>query len=80
MRALEVHDLEEANRRLTEELRQLNARLVRENVELKREVESIYGFDQIIGRSPAMQRVFDLLTRVIDSPTTVLITGETGTG
>jgi two-component system response regulator HupR/HoxA len=79
-RALETHDLEEANRRLAEELRQLNARLVRENVELKREVESLYGFDQIIGRSPAMQRVFDLLTRVIDSPTTVLITGETGTG
>ncbi len=79
-RALEAHDLEAANRRLTEELRQLNARLVRENVELKREVESLYGFDQIIGRSPAMQRVFDLLTRVIDSSTTVLITGETGTG
>ena len=79
-RALETHDLEAANRRLTEELRSLNARLLRENVELKREVESLYGFDRIIGRSPAMQRVFDLLTRVIDSSTTVLITGETGTG
>jgi len=79
-RALEARDLEEANRRLTEELRVLTAKLVRENVELKREVESLYGFDQIIGRSPPMQRVFDLLTRVIDSPTTVLLTGETGTG
>jgi two-component system response regulator HupR/HoxA len=79
-RALEARELEEDNRRLTEELRQLTAKLLRENVELKREVEGRYTFDQIIGRSPAMQRTFDLLTRVIDSPTTVLITGETGTG
>jgi Nif-specific regulatory protein len=53
---------------------------MRENVELKREAEGRYSFDQIIGRSPAMQKTFDLLTRVIDSSTTVLITGETGTG
>ncbi len=79
-RAIETQALERANERLTEELRRLTAQLLRENVELKREVEGRYTFDQIVGRSPAMQRTFDLLTRVIDSPTTVLITGETGTG
>ncbi len=78
--AVQVHVLEQANEQLAGELRRLTAQLLRENVELKREVEGRYTFDNIVGRSPAMQRTFDLLTRVIDSPTTVLITGETGTG
>ncbi len=34
----------------------------------------------IIGKSPAMQRIFSLLGKVIQTPTTVLILGETGTG
>ena len=51
-----------------------------ENVRLQREVQGRYRFDRIIGRSPAMRRVFDLTAKVIESDTTVLITGETGTG
>ncbi|MFQ5915405.1 MAG: sigma-54 dependent transcriptional regulator [Nitrospinota bacterium] len=51
-----------------------------ENVRLQREVQGRYRFDRIIGRSPAMQRVFELMAKVIESNATVLITGETGTG
>jgi two-component system response regulator AtoC len=38
------------------------------------------GLDDMIGASPAMQRVYDLLGRVATTETTVLITGESGTG
>jgi len=38
------------------------------------------GFNAIIGSSPPMRRMFELIGKVIDTPTTVLIQGETGTG
>lgn len=47
---------------------------------LQREVESHYHFDQLIGKSAAMQEVFDLVDRVKDSPVNILLTGESGTG
>jgi transcriptional regulator with PAS, ATPase and Fis domain len=47
---------------------------------LRREVEAHYHFDQIIGKSAAMQRVFALMSRVKDSQVNVLLTGESGTG
>lgn len=47
---------------------------------LQQEVEAHYHFDRIIGKSPAMQRVFDLVERLKDSPVNVLLTGESGTG
>jgi DNA-binding NtrC family response regulator len=39
-----------------------------------------YSFGEIISRSPRMRAVFDLIDRVSDTPATVLIEGETGTG
>ncbi len=39
-----------------------------------------YGFDAIVGKSPAMQGVFDLLEKVCPAESTVLIQGESGTG
>jgi DNA-binding NtrC family response regulator len=59
-----------------------------ETSQLRREVRALrtsqsreYGFDAIIGSSPAMQQVKSLLARVAASPaSTVLLTGETGTG
>jgi DNA-binding NtrC family response regulator len=59
-----------------------------ETVALRREVVALrgsqgrdYGFDAIVGASPAMTRVKDLLAKVASSPaSTVLLTGETGTG
>ena len=59
-----------------------------ETVSLRREVVALrstqgrdYGFDAIVGASPAMTRVKELLGKVAASPaSTVLLTGETGTG
>src|SRR5262249_1430376 len=38
------------------------------------------GFEQLLGTSPAMRQVFDLVRRVVDLDASVLITGESGTG
>ncbi len=59
----------------------LEKRLLRkENILLRREIESRVGFDNFIGTSEAMQRVFALIRQVADTTSTVLITGESGTG
>jgi Nif-specific regulatory protein len=47
---------------------------------LQQQVARGTGFEDIIGHSPAMQRVFRLLASAAASPVTVLVTGETGTG
>jgi DNA-binding NtrC family response regulator len=47
---------------------------------LRVEVQRSYRFDNIIGRSPAMQEVFGLVRRLSGSAASVLITGESGTG
>jgi len=57
------------------------SRLRREVRALRTSASREYSFDAIIGDSPTMHRVKHLLTRVADSPaSTVLLTGETGTG
>jgi transcriptional regulator with PAS, ATPase and Fis domain len=48
--------------------------------DLRKELEGRYTFNDIIGRSPAMQSLFDLLPVVADSDSTVLIRGASGTG
>jgi PAS domain S-box-containing protein len=48
--------------------------------ELRKELEGRYTFADIVGRSAAMQRLFELLPQVADSVSTVLIEGESGTG
>ena len=55
-------------------------RLLQENVDLKRQVESRYRFENIIGASPRMQEVFRLVARAAPTNTSVLLTGESGTG
>jgi len=54
--------------------------LRKENILLKREIESRAGFDYFIGKSEPMQRIFSLIRQVADTKSTVLITGESGTG
>ncbi len=54
--------------------------LERENILLRKEIQSRYGFGNIIGQSPQMQKVYDLIQRIAPSKTNVLITGESGTG
>jgi len=47
---------------------------------LRREVESQYSLEDIVGRSEAMLRLFDLLPRIAESEASVLLSGESGTG
>ena len=54
--------------------------LRREVSRLRKEVRKEYSFHHILGKSKPMRAVFDLITRIADSPTNVLITGESGTG
>jgi two-component system, NtrC family, response regulator HupR/HoxA len=79
-RACESYALTLENQRLLKELQAANERLQAENLYLKREVEKDPRYGNIIGKSPAMRRVFDLVEKVIDSSATILLTGETGTG
>ena len=79
-RALEAYELATENIQLAAALAEANQRLRAENVYLRREVERRYAFDQIIGSSPAMERVFDVMEKVAETDATVLISGETGTG
>ncbi len=55
-------------------------RLWRENLRLKKQLREKFGFDNIIGTSEAMVQVFDLIRKVADTDSTVLIMGESGTG
>jgi DNA-binding NtrC family response regulator len=55
-------------------------RLQLENRELKRALKLRYGFSNIIGKSEKMLKVFDLVSHVAQSRSTVLIQGESGTG
>jgi DNA-binding NtrC family response regulator len=55
-------------------------RLVSENIQLKEQIQELYEIDQIIGESPAMSKVFDLIKTVAPTDTTVMIKGESGTG
>ncbi len=51
-----------------------------ENRLLRRQVERSYAFGEILGRAPAMQRVFENIARIAETTFDVLIIGETGTG
>ena len=52
----------------------------RENLYLRAAYQERTKFENLIGQSPAMQEVFDLIQEVAPTESTVLITGETGTG
>src|SRR5689334_18329091 len=51
-----------------------------ENIQVKRALKQRYNFENIIGKSEPMLRIFDLVQQVAPSRSTVLIQGESGTG
>jgi len=54
--------------------------LQRENRSLKEQLAQIYGLENIVGRSTAMTRVFELVRKAARSEANILILGESGTG
>jgi DNA-binding NtrC family response regulator len=61
--------------------RALNSRRIEaENVNLREQIDRKFGLENIIGESPTMRQVFETVQQVAPTRTTVLITGETGTG
>lgn len=55
-------------------------RLKSENAYLRAQLHERFGIDGIVGRTPVMLQLFELLRTVAATPSTVLISGETGTG
>ncbi len=54
--------------------------LLAENTNLKKQLDQKYGLDNIVGADPRMRRIYDVIEAVASSRTTVLMTGESGTG
>jgi len=67
--ATDIHDRKQAEDALR-----------RENVALREEIDKASMFEEIVGTSPALQTVLSRISKVAPSDSTVLITGETGTG
>ena len=65
---------------LSDELSRSLERLHRENAYLRERADAPLAMEGIVGQSPAMLRVFELVERVAPLSTTVMVLGETGTG
>jgi transcriptional regulator with GAF, ATPase, and Fis domain len=63
-----------------EEIRVLKDQLYKENLALREEIDVNRMFEEIVGSSPALQSVLSQVAKVAPTDSTVLITGETGTG
>jgi transcriptional regulator with GAF, ATPase, and Fis domain len=62
------------------EISQLKDKLAQEKLYLEEEIRSEMSFENIIGNSPALKQVLELVETVATSDSTVLLLGETGTG
>jgi transcriptional regulator with PAS, ATPase and Fis domain len=63
-----------------EEIQILRDQLYKENLALREEIDITRMFEEIVGSSPALQSVLGKVARVAPTDSTVLVTGETGTG
>jgi Nif-specific regulatory protein len=68
--AIQIHCLIDTDRR----------RLVEENVHLREELRERYDFSNLIGNSGPIRRVYEQVTQVASTNTTVMLRGESGTG
>ena len=75
-KASEIKDMGYERRRAAEELRSEKVK----NFELRRNLQTQYAFSTILGKSPTMKQIHDLLREVTNTDSTVLIMGESGTG
>ncbi len=81
-----LHDIEDRKRtedslqRAFDEIKKLKDQLCKENIALREEVDKASMFEEIVGASPALKAVLARVAKVAPMDSTVLITGETGTG
>ncbi|MFQ5878140.1 MAG: sigma-54-dependent transcriptional regulator [Acidobacteriota bacterium] len=75
-KAARIKDMGYERRRAAEELRTEKVK----NFELRRNLQAQYAFASILGKSPKMKQIHDLLQDVTGTDSTVLIMGESGTG
>jgi DNA-binding NtrC family response regulator len=75
---LKPFDVEELKIIIAHELEK--RRLKEENILLKRNLQEKYSFENMIGKSKAMQEIYSLIEKSAGTDSTVLITGESGTG
>src|SRR5262249_19578000 len=71
---------EDELQRALDEIGKLKDQLVKENIALREEIDKASMFEEIVGESPALQAVLTRVAKVAPTESTVLITGETGTG
>jgi len=66
--------------RQLEEINQYKQQLEQENLYLQQEIDTVNNYTEIVGSGPEMQKIYRLVSQVAPTGSTVLITGETGTG
>ncbi len=70
--------IDELEMRIARALRHQN--LETENVSLRQQLDTQFGFENIVGKSPAMKEIFEVVQQVAPTRATVLLMGESGTG
>jgi PAS domain S-box-containing protein len=71
---------EDSLQRSHDEIKKLKDQLYKENILLREEIDSTSMFEEVVGASPALKSVLARVAKVAPTDSTVLITGETGTG
>ena len=70
--------IDELEMRIARALKQQNLEV--ENVSLRKQLDAKFGLENIVGQSPAMQEIFEVVQQVAPTRATVLVLGESGTG
>ena len=70
--------IDELEMRIARALKQQNLEV--ENVSLRQQLDSRFGLENIVGESPVMMEIFEIVQQVAPTRATVLLTGESGTG
>ena len=70
--------IDELEMRIARALRRQNLEV--ENVSLRQQLDSRFGLENLVGESPAMQEIFEVVRQVAPTRASVLLTGESGTG
>ena len=70
--------IDELEMRIARALRRQNLEV--ENISLRQQLDARFGLENLIGESPAMQEIFEMVQQVAPTRASVLLTGESGTG